>query len=142
MCWLFWIFWVSFCVMIIKERNACSFKEELQNGSAICILLKLWSVLCKLHKLILRSSAERYVSSSLLTDIELTWYVCALAYILRGLASTINGVWWSWGITKLLISCGCRSRVPSSDLVFSGPSMRRFRSEIFHNFIVLSKKQN
>lgn len=38
-------------------------------------ILKLWSVLSRSHRLILRSSAERYVQSSLFTEMELMWYV-------------------------------------------------------------------
>ena len=36
-------------------------------------ILKLWSVISRCHTLILKSSAERYVASSLLTDMELMW---------------------------------------------------------------------
>lgn len=42
-------------------------------------MLKLWSERSRLHRLMRRSSADRNVSWSLFTEIELMWYVCALA---------------------------------------------------------------
>lgn len=60
-------------------------------------ILKLLSVISKCHRLILRSSAERYVSWSLFTEIEFMWYVCALANILLGLASTIRSMGFNIG---------------------------------------------
>lgn len=55
-------------------------------------ILKLWSVISRCQRLIRRSSAERYVSWSELTLMELMWYVCALANILLGDASTISSI--------------------------------------------------
>lgn len=70
-------------------------------------ILKLWSVISRCQRLIRRSSAERYVSWSELTLMELMWYVCALANILLGDASTISsiglitGTWKQRGNHKL-----------------------------------------
>uniref|UniRef100_A0A6B0TZD3 Uncharacterized protein n=1 Tax=Ixodes ricinus TaxID=34613 RepID=A0A6B0TZD3_IXORI len=58
----------------------------------ISTILKLWSVISRCHRLIRRSSADRYVSWSLLTEMELMWYVCALAKMRRGVASTSSSM--------------------------------------------------
>ncbi len=42
-------------------------------------MLKLCSAISRFHRLIRRSSADKKVSWSLLTEMELMWYVCALA---------------------------------------------------------------
>lgn len=41
-------------------------------------MLKLWLLTSRFHRLIRRSSADKKVSWSVLTETELMWYVCAL----------------------------------------------------------------
>lgn len=77
-------------------------------------ILKLWSVISKCHRLILRSSADIYVSWSLFTDIEFMWYVCALANTRRGLASTISSIGLNTGTRNVVIDVGSRIRPLSS----------------------------
>ena len=70
------------------------------------------------HKFILKSSADKYVSSSLFKDIELIWYVCAFANTRLGLASTTS----SEGLNT-----GTRNDVTSSGFLGTPWSSRRLK---------------
>ena len=91
------------------------------------------------HTLILRSSAERKVQSSLLTDIELMWYVWAFEKILRGAASIEMSSSIFLGILSFLIMC-LSLRRPSSVNVLKSEN-RLHLSVIFHSLIVLSEEK-
>ena len=99
-------------------------------------ILKLWSVLSRSQRFTLRSSAERYVQSSLFTEMELMWYVCAFAKILLGIASIEMSSWTFTGILSCVIDSSSLN-MPSSVTVLRLLYLRH-RSEIFHSFTVLS----
>jgi len=101
-------------------------------------ILKLWSLFSMCHRLMRRSSADRYVAPSLFTEIELMWYVCALANTRRGLASTMSSIGLKTGTRRDVIDEGSTGEPSSSRRL--KPSVRFRRSETFHSFTVLSAK--
>ena len=86
-----------------------------------------------------RSSADMYVCWSLFTEIELMWYVCALAKTRRGDASTIRSIGRKTGTRRLVRACGASRSSPLSCFRLY-PSGRRSRSDTFHSFTVLSAR--
>jgi len=99
-------------------------------------ILKLWSLFSICHKLMRRSSADRYVAPSLFTEMELMWYVWALANTRRGLASTINSIGLNTGTRSDVSAIGSTGEPISSRRL--KPSVRFRRSDTFHSFTVLS----
>lgn len=64
-------------------------EKETKQQQATQDVLKLTLLLSMYHKLMRKSSADMYVSPSLFVEMELTWYACALAYVRRGVATTV-----------------------------------------------------
>jgi len=64
-------------------------------------LLKLWSLIARFHRLILKSSALIYVSPSELMLMELMWYACAFAKTFLGTAATIVSWCCNFGSWKI-----------------------------------------
>lgn len=157
-----------------NEHSSCQYVQQSPSGYSPRLdknmknSLNDWFVISKCHKLMRKSSADKYVSWSLFTDILLMWYVCALAYTRLGDAcwmrtiqilsikftrtSTTNCMGTSRGTRNWVAFDGGVQRAPpvmllsvvpaavdSSARVFQEPSpTRRSRSLIFHNLIVLS----
>mmetsp|Transcript_41 Transcript_41/g.141 ORF Transcript_41/g.141 Transcript_41/m.141 type:complete len:216 (-) Transcript_41:77-724(-) len=96
--------------------------------------------LSRCHRFTRRSSAERYVSPSELTEMELTWYACALAYVRRGVAHTAVSRHVNTGTFSDLIVAGPPPNRPLGrfieDTTFS------FFSNTFHSLMVLSFVDN
>lgn len=116
----------------------------------ISTMLKLWSWMFKFHRLTRRSSLLKKVSPSLLTEMLLMWYACALAYVRRGTAATTV----SWCVIRGSFNAegslndkrGGRGAPPppltlagvsSLDKLFSATTLSDL-SNTFHSFIVLS----
>lgn len=100
--------------------------------------LKLWSLMFKFHRLIRKSSADMYVSWSELTEIELMWYACALAYTLRGTAAVMESCVVMRGKRR---GCDAPTAPPAgypSEWLFSATTLICL-SNTFHSLIVLSK---
>ena len=122
---------------VIHHRQLIQFQHCLHTQpTAAQRILKLWSLFSMCHRLIRRSSADRYVAPSLFTEIELMWYVCALANTRRGLASTISSIGLNTGTRSDVIDEGSTGEPNSSRRL--KPSVRFRRSETFHSFTVLS----
>jgi len=121
---------------IHKVTDATNHPTDCNLGDSQRIL-KLWSLFSICHKLIRRSSADRYVAPSLFTEIELMWYVWALANTRRGLASTISSIGLNMGTRSDVIDDGSTGEPISSRRL--KPSVRFRRSETFHSFTVLSR---
>lgn len=112
-------------------------------------ILKLCSWMLRFHRLMRRSSLLMNVSPSLLTEMLLIWYACALAYVLRGTAATTVSWCVIRGSFKAEASLNDRrggrgapppptpAGVSSLERLFSATTFSDL-SNTFHNFIVLS----
>ena len=76
------------------------------------------------------------MQSSLLTEMELMWYACALENILLGTASMVMSFDVRWGTRSRVMLDWSRGR-PSLSTRFH-PLKLRHLSVIFHSLIVLS----
>ena len=90
----------------LGRRRINAFKFKFNRFVHRQKILKLWSVISRCQTFTRRSSAERNVMRSLLTEMELMWYVWALAKTRLGLASTISSVGVKMGTRSVVIVLG------------------------------------
>ena len=101
------------CCAVCCAAPCCVLRTSVRSSmlaGLMSTMLKLWSERSRLHRLMRRSSADRNVSWSLFTEIELMWYVCALANTrLQREASSTSEVLTCGAVQRSTCSAGARS---------------------------------
>lgn len=117
-----WLGWNS--ALVMTSVNSSMFVGLMST------MLKLWSLIARFHRLILRSSDDMYVSASLFSDTALMWYACAFENTRRVEAAYTVSLFSTVGSTRSFELFG----VPLSALY--DVTFLIFFSNIFHNLIV------